>query len=93
MQLVYFAIYVALGIGIDWAMLERFDDFFIGQPAESYLDIAYPRMIVSLVGIFFVYGAGVGPPVNTPLLLFGVFLFCSSLGYAVYRRATGKERM
>ena len=89
----YFAIYVAVGIGLDWAMLERFDNLFIGQPAEGYMEIAYPRMVVSLVGISFIYGAGVGPSTNTPLLLFGALLFCLSLGYAAYRRATGKERM
>ena len=93
MQLVYFAIYVAVGIAVDWAMLGRVDHLFIGEPAEGYLDLAYPRMIVSLVGISSMYGAGIARSVNVPLLLFGASLFCLSLGYAVYRRATGKERM
>src|SRR4051812_27343268 len=93
MQVVYFVVFVAVGIALDWAMLWRFDNLFIGQAAESYGDIAYPRLIVSLVGIALVFFAGGGARVNTSLLVFGAFLFCLSFGYAVYRLATGKERM
>lgn len=93
MQFVYFAMYVVVGIALDWAMVWRLNNFFIGQAAESYFGLAYPRMIVTLAGITLIFIAGAGNDVNTYLLISGVILFCLSLGYAFYRLATGKERM
>lgn len=93
MQVVYFVFFVAIGIALDWSMLDRFNSLFIGQAAGSYVDLAYPRLIVSLVGITLIFFAAGDTKTNDSLLLFGVFLFLLSHGYAAYRLATGKERI
>lgn len=93
MALLYFFIFVAGGVALDWALYSRIVTA-LGRPGfygdgDGYTKFLFPRIVFTLAAIIILFFVISGVGTNVALLLGGAGGFLISPCYAAYRYLAG----
>lgn len=94
MYMVYFIASIFAGLLLDWAMYDRIVTT-VGMPdidtnGYKYVDLLFPRVIVTLCSIAVLFFAECGDNLKVFPFIFGTVMFVVSTLYGAYRYLWGR---